>query len=328
VRSAERTRRILVTGGAGFIGSHLVDAYLDQGHQVAVLDDLSSGERRLVAAPARFYEGDVTDAALIEQVFTEFAPEVVNHHAAQMDVRRSVADPTFDARVNILGSLVLLDACVRHGTGRFIFASSGGAIYGEQSRFPADESHPTQPLSPYGVSKLAVEKYLHAWHYIHGLSFAALRYANVYGPRQSPFGEAGVVAIFAHRMLAGQEPVINGDGLQTRDYVYVGDVVAANLAALDGPETVVVNIGTGSESSVVDIYRGVAAAVGWGGRETHGPAQPGEQRRSVIDPVHAWEQWGWRPQVPLEEGLKRTIRYFRRAREAAGEGGRIRGESL
>ena len=328
MRSADRPRRILVTGGAGFIGSHLVDAFLAQGHQVAVLDDLSSGERRLVAAQARFYEGDITDADRVEQVFAEFAPEVVDHHAAQMDVRRSVADPTFDARVNILGSLVLLDACVRHGTGRFIFASSGGAVYGEQTRFPADESHPTHPVSPYGVSKLAVEKYLHAWHQIHGLPFAALRYANVYGPRQNPFGEAGVVAIFTHRMLDGQEPVINGDGLQTRDYVYVGDVVTANLAALDGPEAVVVNIGTGIESSVVDIYRGVVAAMEWGGEQRHGPAMPGEQRRSVIDPVHAWELWGWRPQVPLEEGLKRTIRYFRGAREADGEGGRIRGETL
>ncbi len=328
MRSADRPRRILVTGGAGFIGSHLVDAFLAQGHQVAVLDDLSSGERQLVADPARFYEGDVTDAAFVERVFAEFAPEVVNHHAAQMNVRRSVADPTFDARVNILGSLVMLDACVRHRTGRFIFASSGGAVYGEQSRFPADEAQPTQPVSPYGVSKLAVEKYLYAWQQIHGLPFAALRYANVYGPRQNPFGEAGVVAIFAHRLLAKQEPVINGDGLQTRDYIYVGDVVAANLAALDGPEAVVVNIGTGIESSVVDIYHGVAAAVGWGGREQHGPAKPGEQRRSVIDPVHAWEHWGWRPQILLEEGLKRTIRYFRHARASAGQGGRIRGESF
>ena len=326
MKRADGGRRILVTGGAGFIGSHVVDAYLEQGHRVAVLDDLSTGERDLVNERAEFFAGDITDSEQVDQVFRSFRPEVVNHHAAQMDVRRSVSDPGFDARVNILGSLTLLDAGVRHGAGRFIFASSGGAVYGEQDAFPADERHPTDPVSPYGVSKLAVEKYLRAYREVHGISYAALRYANVFGPRQNPFGEAGVVAIFAHRLLAGEEPVINGDGRQTRDYVYVGDVVAANLAALDGPESVVVNIGTGQETTVVEIYQGVVAAVGWGGAEEHGPAKAGEQSRSVISPVHAWELWGWRPQVPLDEGLRRTIRYFRRSREQTGGERRVRGE--
>ena len=324
--NAGEPRRILVTGGAGFIGSHVADAYLQQGHEVAVLDDLSTGDRNLLHPGAPFYEGDIRDEELVNRVFGEFKPDVVNHHAAQMDIRRSVADPRFDAYVNILGSLVVLDACVMYGVRRMIFASTGGAVYGEQERFPADETHPTDPVSPYGVAKVSVEKYLRAYHEVHGIGFAALRYANVYGPRQNPFGEAGVVAIFTHQLLNTTEPTINGDGLQTRDYIYVGDVVAANLAALDGPETIVVNIGSGKESTVLDIYHGLVEAVGWGGAENHGPAKPGEQSRSVIDPVRAWETWGWRLQVPLEEGLKRTVRYFRRAAEIGGPDERIRGD--
>ena len=319
------SHRILVTGGAGFIGSHVADALLEKGHEVAVLDDLSSGEEALLPPDATFYEGDVCDGELVERIFAEFRPSVLYHHAAQMDVRRSVADPGFDATVNILGTLNLLDACVRHEAERVVFASTGGAIYGEQTLFPAPEQHAADPISPYGVAKLSVEKYLRAYHAIHGLTYAALRYANVYGPRQSPFGEAGVVAIFTHALLQEREPVINGDGLQTRDYTYVGDVVAANLAALDGPETIVANIGTGRETTVVDLYRGIADAVGWGGEERHGEAKPGEQTRSVIDPVFAWETWGWRPQVTLDDGLRRTVSYFRRALEVAGPGARIRG---
>jgi UDP-glucose 4-epimerase len=326
VTDAERKKRILITGGAGFIGSHVADAFLRAGHEVAVLDDLSSGDRELVPPAAAFFEGDIRDAGLVRKVFTEFRPEVLNHHAAQMDVRRSVADPLHDADVNICGALTLLGACVEHGTGRVLFASTGGAIYGEQAVFPADETHPADPISPYGVSKLALEKYLHAFHAIHGLGYAVLRYANVYGPRQNPFGEAGVVAIFSRRLLAHEEPVINGDGLQTRDYVYVRDVVSANIAALDGPETIVANIGTGEEYTVNDVYHGLVQAVGWGGEEKHGPAKAGEQSRSVIDPVRAWDTWGWRPQVPFEEGLNRTVRYFRRAMEESGTEGRIRGD--
>ncbi len=321
-------RRILVTGGAGFIGSHVADAYIRQGNAVAVIDDLSTGDRALLPPEAAFFEGDIRDSKFVEKVIREFKPVILNHHAAQMDVRRSVTDPRFDAEVNILGTLNLLDACVRHDTKRVVFASTGGAAYGEQERFPADELHPADPVSPYGVAKISVEKYLRAYHEMHGIGFAALRYANVYGPRQNPFGEAGVVAIFTHCLLQQKEPVINGDGLQTRDYIYIGDVVAANLAALDGQETIVVNIGSGKESTVLDIYEGLVKAVGWGGEENHGPAKPGEQTRSVIDPLKAWETWGWRLQVPLEEGLKRTVRYFRRAAESGSSEKRIRGDNL
>jgi len=328
VKNADRRYRILVTGGAGFIGSHVVDAFVERGHEVAVLDDLSTGDEQLVHPEAEFFEGDIRDVERVEEVFASFRPDVLDHHAAQMDIRRSVADPRFDADVNILGSLTLLDACARHQTRRVIFASTGGAVYGEQVRFPADEEHPEDPLSPYGAAKLAVEKYLGVYRAVHDISYAALRYGNVYGPRQNPFGEAGVVAIFAHMLLDEEEPVINGDGLQTRDYVYVGDVVAANLAALEGSGSLVVNIGTGRETTVVDIYRAIVDAAGWGGEERHGPPKPGEQRRSVIDPVRAWETWGWRPQVPMEEGLRKTVDYFRRARERTGGEGRVRGEGF
>jgi UDP-glucose 4-epimerase len=302
----------------------VVDAYLDNGHEVAVIDDLSTGERDLLPPDVTLYECDIRDRDLVERAFADFRPDVLNHHAAQMDGRRSVEDPCFDAEVNILGSIRLLDACVKYQVRRVVFASSGGAAYGEQETFPAPETHATDPVSPYGAAKVAVEKYLKAYREIYGIGFATLRYANVYGPRQSPFGEAGVVAIFAHALLQQKEPNINGDGLQTRDYVYVGDVVGANLAALEGPETIVVNIGTGHESTVLDIYLGVVSATGWGGAAEHGPAKPGEQRRSVIAPVFAWETWGWRPQVPLPEGLARTVDYFRRAMKEAGPGKRIR----
>ncbi len=323
---AADSKRILVTGGAGFIGSHVADAYLAAGHTVAVLDDLSTGERALVPPAATFYEGDICDRDRVRKVFDEVRPELLNHHAAQMDVRRSVADPVFDARVNVLGTLTLLGACVEYRTRRVIFASTGGAGYGEQEHFPAAETHPLRPVSPYGAAKVAVEKYLGAFHAMHDVSYAALRYANVYGPRQSPFGEAGVVAIFTSRLLQEQEPVLNGDGLQTRDYVFVEDVVAANLAALDAPETISVNIGTGRETTVVELYRALVGAVGWGGAQHHGPAKPGEQQRSVIDPVLAWETWGWRPQVPLGEGLKRCVAYFRQQARGTDSTRRNRGD--
>jgi len=321
-------KRILVTGGAGFIGSHVADAALAAGHEVAVIDDLSTGERALVPPGAHFYEGDICDADFVERVFAEFQPQVLDHHAAQMDVRRSVTDPVFDARVNVLGTLTLLSACVRHRTGRVVFASTGGACYGEQESFPAAEDHPLRPVSPYGAAKVAVETYLETFHAMHGISYAALRYANIYGPRQNPFGEAGVVAIFTSRLLRGIEPVINGDGQQTRDYLYVGDVVAANLAAVDGPETIRVNIGTGRETTVTRLYEHLTGIVGRGGEAEHGPARAGEQQRSVIDPVLAWETWGWRPQVPLAEGLDRTVEYFRAQAEAGESERRIRGDGF
>src|SRR5262245_5851957 len=254
-------RTTLVTGGAGFIGSHLVDAFLGQGHRVLILDDLSSGRRENVPAGAELHVADIRSAEAARLVETSGADLLV-HQAAQMDVRRSVADPVFDAQVNVAGSLNLLEAARRGGVRQVVFASTGGAIYGEQERFPADEDHPARPLSPYGVAKLAVERYLYVYHATYGLDAACLRYANVYGERQNPHGEAGVVAIFLNRFLAGQAPLIHGDGLQTRDYVHVSDVAAANLAVLGRPGFATYNVGTGVESTVVEVADTLRRAVG------------------------------------------------------------------
>jgi UDP-glucose 4-epimerase len=302
--------KIVVTGGAGFIASHIVDAYLARGHEVHIFDDFSTGQRANLNAGAKLYAIDIADpqaARLIEQI----KPDVLSHHAAQMDVRRSVADPTFDARVNIIGFINLLEGCKNAGVKKIIFASSGGAVYGEQEKFPAPESHATQPASPYGVSKRAGELYLAYYHQAYGLDYIALRYANVYGPRQSPHGEAGVVAIFASLLCSGKTPLINGDGRQTRDYVYVEDVVAANLAALDSNFIGAINIGTGVETDVVEIFERLSEAVGGKIPARHGPQKPGEQRRSCLDNRHAAAVLGWRPQVVLAEGLRRTAEYFR-----------------
>jgi UDP-glucose 4-epimerase len=302
--------KIVVTGGAGFIASHIVDAFLQRGHEVHVFDDLSTGQTANVNAKATLHEMDIADkqaARLIEQI----RPEVLSHHAAQMDVRHSVADPAFDARVNILGFINLLEASKRAGVQKVIFASSGGAVYGEQEAFPAPETHATQPASPYGVSKRAGELYLSYYHQAFGLPYVALRYANVYGPRQSARGEAGVVAIFLSMLLTGKTPVINGDGRQTRDYVYVGDVVAANVAALDSAFVGPINIGTGMETDVVAIYQFLRDAVGSDTHAEHGPPKPGEQRRSCLDTRRAAEVLGWRSQMPLRDGLKKTAAYYR-----------------
>ncbi|HEY6191057.1 MAG TPA: NAD-dependent epimerase/dehydratase family protein [Bacteroidota bacterium] len=304
--------KILVTGGAGFIGSHVAEAFLGAGHKVAVLDDLSMGRKENVPPGAEFVELDIRNPR-IGELFRENRFDVVIHHAAQMDVRKSVEDPSNDADVNILGTLNLLQNCVAHGVGRFIFASTGGAIYGEQEAFPATEDHPTRPVSPYGVSKLSVEKYLHYYRVVNGLEYTVLRYANVYGPRQNPHGEAGVVAIFVSKMLEGSKPVINGDGGQTRDYVFVGDVVAANLLAPGVKGSGVFNIGTGIETSVNDIFRGLRALTGSDTPEVHGPAKKGEQTRSVIDSSLARRVMGWTPAVSLADGLGRTVDYFRNA---------------
>jgi len=302
--------RILVTGGAGFIASHVADAFVAAGHDVAILDDLSSGRRENLNPKARFYQVDVQDAAVAD-VFQRERPEVLCHHAAQMDVRRSVADPMFDARVNIVGLLNLLEQGRQHGLRRVLFASTGGAIYGEQDVFPAPETHKTEPLSPYGVAKLASERYLFFYSATYGVSYAALRYANVYGPRQNPHGEAGVVAIFTEKLLRGEQPVINGDGTQTRDYVYVADLVRANLAALQEDFTGAVNLGTGIETDVNALFRLLVPLCGSTAAERHGPAKVGEQRRSVIDNALAQRVLGWRPEVTLETGLRQTVEFFR-----------------
>jgi len=302
--------KILITGGAGFIASHIADAYVERGHEVFILDDLSTGQKSNLNPKATFHQVDIADGnavKLIEQI----KPDVLNHHAAQMDVRHSVADPRFDARVNILGFINLLEACKNAGTKKIIFASSGGAVYGEQDTFPAPEEHPTRPSSPYGVSKRTGELYLSCYQQAFGLPYIALRYANVYGPRQSSKGEAGVVAIFISLLLAGKGPVINGDGKQTRDYVYVGDVVNANVAALTSPYVGEINIGTGVETDVVTIYELLRHGAESKLAARHGPAKIGEQRRSCLAAQRAADIFGWRPQVSLREGLERTIAYYR-----------------
>lgn len=302
---------ILVTGGAGFIASHVAEAYRAEGHAVTIVDNLSTGRRDNVPPGAVFREGDIRDAAFLERVFAEGRFDLVNHHAAQMDVRRSVADPLEDASINILGALTLLQQSMRHGVRRWVFASSGGAIYGEQDTFPADERHPTRPISPYGVAKLATEQYLFYYHAVFGLDAVCLRYANVYGPRQNPEGEAGVVAIFADRFLHGGQPVINGDGTQTRDYVFVADVVRANMLVSQLTGFQVFNVGTGRESDVNQLFRVLRSASGSSAPERHGEAKKGEQKRSVLDNARLSKATGWRPAVTLEEGLERTVAYFR-----------------
>jgi len=302
--------KILVTGGAGFIGSHLVDAFVERGHAVSIIDDLSTGRRRNLNPAADFVQADIRDPAAVDALFGRGKFDVVCHHAAQMDVRRSVADPVFDASVNVLGVLTLLEAALRHGTRKVLFASTGGAIYGEQDTFPADERHPTRPVSPYGVAKLTTEQYLHYYRVVHGLEYVCLRYANVYGPRQNPEGEAGVVAIFVRRMLRGEQPVINGDGAQTRDYVYVGDVVRANLLALEHAGSSVFNVGTGVETDVNTLFRHIRSLTRSRCEEKHGEAKKGEQMRSVLDARKAARELGWSVSVTLEEGLRRTVEYF------------------
>jgi UDP-glucose 4-epimerase len=304
--------RALVTGGAGFIGSHITDALVDAGHSVTVVDDLSRGRSAQVNAAATFVKIDITSDGLAAAVAAA-KPEVIFHHAAQIDVRESVRDPLHDADVNVVGTVNVLRAAVDAGTRRVVFASSGGAIYGDEAVIPTPEDHPCLPASPYGTAKLCAEAYGGTFSRQTGLEFVALRYANVYGPRQDPHGEAGVVAILATRLLHGEASVINGDGAQTRDYVHVEDVVRANLAAVDGPPGVY-NIGTGVEMDVNTLYRMLAAACGVTGAAKHGPAKPGEQRRSCLDTSFTRERLGWTASIPFEEGLRSTIDFFRDAR--------------
>jgi UDP-glucose 4-epimerase len=302
---------ILVTGGAGFIGSHIVDAYLAEGHRVTVVDNLSTGQKSNVNPAAEFCRVDIRDAEALGKVMSIGKFDVVNHHAAQMDIRRSVADPVYDASVNIIGMLTLMELGLRSGIRRVVFASSGGAVYGEQEVFPASETHPTRPISPYGVAKLTTEQYLFYYAQVHGFAPVALRYANVYGPRQNPEGEAGVVAIFTTKMLQGGKPVVNGDGKQTRDYVFVGDVVKANVLALRAEGCRVYNVGTGIETDVNAIFRTIRAATHSNCEEAHGAAKKGEQTRSVLDCRRIAEELGWHPTMTLQDGLRNTVEYFR-----------------
>jgi len=301
---------VLVTGGAGFIGSHLADALLAEGHRVLVLDDLSTGKRERVPAAARFVEGDLRTFDF-EPLLREEKVAAVFHHAAQIDVRKSVEDPVFDAEVNVLGTIRLARACLAAGVGQILFASSGGAIYGDPRGFAADEDHPMNPVSPYGTAKLAGEKYLQCLAWERPLAVSLLRYANVYGPRQDGSGEAGVVGIWMRRLLTGHDGVIYGDGGQSRDFVFVGDVVAANLAAFRKTAAGVFNVGTGIETTVNALYDEVARACGSAGAARREPGKPGEQRRSVLDVAKARTALGFSATVSLAEGLRRTAAWFR-----------------
>jgi len=302
--------KILITGGAGFIASNIADRYIELGHEVVIIDNLVTGQRENIPAAAKFYEMDICDER-VKNVFEMEKPDLISHHAAQMDVRKSVADPAYDANVNILGTINLLQNCVKFKTKKFIFASTGGAIYGEQDYFPADEKHPNQPLSPYGITKLACEKYLFFFKETHGLDYTILRYANVYGPRQNPHGEAGVVAIFSQRMLRGEQAFVNGDGTQTRDYVFVGDVVNANELALTQGAGKIYNIGTGIETDVNTLFDAIASQMDHPVERKHREGQPGEQLRSVLDASFIKKELGWSPQVSLDKGLKQTVAFFR-----------------
>ncbi len=312
--------RVLVTGGAGFIGSHVVDAYLAAGYEVGVVDDLSTGSRENLDPRVRFWQADIRGADLAG-VFAEFRPEAINHHAAQMSVSVSVRDPRLDADVNILGTLNLLELAVRHGVRRVIFASTGGAMYGDHEDVPTSEAVFPRPVSPYGVAKCAVERYLHAYQAMHGLRAVALRYANVYGPRQNPHGEAGVVAIFSRGILERRELMVNGDGEQTRDYVYVSDVVCANLLATDmtlGHDIAILNIGTGTETSVTALVRHLREVAGMDVVWRHGPPRPGEQRRSALDSRLAKRLLGWEAVTDIRSGLTQTFRWFEERWEGRG----------
>ena len=303
-------KKILLTGGAGFIGSHLAEAFLRQGHEVAVVDNLSSGRREQVPAGAQFYPYDIQSQETFDLI-GRWRPQVLAHHAAQMSVHRSVEDPVMDARENILGSLNLFQAAAGAGMEKILFASTGGAMYGDQAPVPAREEDRPLPECPYGIAKLAVEHYLHFYQREYGITPICLRYANVYGPRQNGLGEAGVVAIFIEKFLAGEQPLINGDGLQTRDFVCVEDVVAANLAALDYPQAGVFNIGTGRETDILTVYRQLQEIIGSPRGPAHGPAKPGEQRRSALDSSRARKLLDWQPRLTLAEGLARTVAAFR-----------------
>jgi len=301
--------KVVVTGGAGFIGSHLVDALVERGDEVLVIDDLSTGSLEYVNASADFRQLDIRTPEAAAAV-GQWRPDVVCHQAAQMSVSRSVREPLFDASVNLVGGLNVLEAA-REARARFLFASTGGALYGDAEVLPTPESYPAWPVSPYGVAKLSFEHYLHCYREQHGLPFVALRYANVYGPRQNAYGEANVVAIFCLKLLADQQPVINGDGKQTRDLIHVADVVRANLLALDSHVAGHFNVGTGRQVDVNQLFHMISERLGISAPEVHGPPRPGDQRTSALDSSLIAEELGWRPQITLEDGLRDTADWFR-----------------
>jgi UDP-glucose 4-epimerase len=308
---------ILVTGGAGFIGSHMAKRHLADGHHVAVVDDLSSGRRERLPRSARFVQADIAEADL-EPLLREERIAFVSHHAAQIDLRHSVSDPVGDARANVIGSLKLFEACRRAGVRRVLFASTGGALYGEpEGGCPATEDHPTNPVSPYGCAKLSIEKYLYYYREIHGFETQVFRYANVYGPWQDGTGEAGVVAIFAEAILSGKTPKIRGDGKQTRDYIYVGDLVDAAARAVEQGGSGTWNLGTGIETSVNGLFELLAGQLGYKGKPEHVALPPGEQRRSVLNGTLAQRELTLTGYTKLEDGLKATAEFFRQRHQTA-----------
>ncbi len=302
--------KILVTGGAGFIASNITDAYIKLGHKVVVVDNLSSGKKSNVNPHAKFYRADVSDAKKIAAIFKEERPSLVNHHAAQIDVRKSVADPMFDAKTNILGAINLLENCVKFKVKKMIFASSGGVMYGECGKKAPDETKTPMPLSPYGVAKRAVELYLDYYSATYNFKYTALRYGNVYGPRQDPHGEAGVVAIFIKRMLAGEPVSIFGDGEQMRDYVFVGDIVAANVLALDGGDGEIINIATGRTESVNSLFAELSKISAYTAKPAYKSARRGELFRSSLSPGKAKKILGWSAKTDFPSGVRKTYEYF------------------
>lgn len=305
--------KILVTGGAGFIASHIVDAFVNEGHEVTVLDNLSSGKKDNVNPKAKFYEGDIRDSALVEKIFSGEQIEVLDHHAAQIDVRKSVADPVFDAEVNITGTLNLFQNCVKHNVKKIIFASSGGVMYGECKEQPPTEEMPAVPLSPYGVSKRTAELYLYYYAATYGIKYLVLRYGNVYGPRQDPHGEAGVVAIFTQRMLANEEVYIFGNGEQLRDYVFVHDVVKANLLGTKKGENEIINIGTKCATSVNTLFNELAHIVQYSKKPIYKPHRTGELNKSFLDNAKAVNLLGWNARYDFGTGLQKTVEFFQEA---------------
>ena len=307
--------RALVTGGAGFIGSNLVDALIARGGEVTVLDDISTGRRenleQAIAAGAELIEADVRDADAVAAACERARPETIFHLAAQIDVRRSVEDPVHDMQVNVGGTINMLKAALASGARRFVNTSTGGAIYGEPEILPAPESHPAAPEAPYGQSKFCAEGYCELFRRLHGVSTVSVRYGNVYGPRQDPLGEAGVIAIFCGALLAGERPTIFGDGNQTRDYVFVGDVVEANLAAAAGDAVGAINIGTGVETSVLDLVEVLRELGDRSFGADLAESRPGEVRKNALDPSRAQAELGWRAKVSVREGLERTLRSLR-----------------
>ncbi|AAD35594.1 UDP-glucose 4-epimerase [Thermotoga maritima MSB8] len=307
---------ILVTGGAGFIGSHVVDKLIENGYGVIVVDNLSSGKVENLNRNALFYEQSIEDEEMMERIFSLHRPEYVFHLAAQASVAISVREPARDAKTNIIGSLVLLEKSIKYGVKKFIFSSTGGAIYGENVKvFPTPETEIPHPISPYGIAKYSTEMYLEFFAREYGLKYTVLRYANVYGPRQDPYGEAGVVAIFTERMLRGEEVHIFGDGEYVRDYVYVDDVVRANLLAMEKGDNEVFNIGTGRGTTVNQLFKLLKEITGYDKEPVYKPPRKGDVRKSILDYTKAKEKLGWEPKVSLEEGLKLTVEYFRKTLE-------------